>query len=234
MSDERTLIKESGLPRQFGDMVEAFCEQYRGGISRLELAKGHTDVKSRFYDFLNALADEHQATLPHEKRSAWRTVNIGGTTAAKLRDATKGVGMRVSDWAFDLMTKIRFAGEVRQVKLYRVTLRELGFTEKATKDEIYARALSLGYILLPEEVGPQLRLQYPEQPKGEYLWVATEPITGSDGYPDVFNVDRDVDGRWLNGNYVNPDNTWNPDDSWVFGRNYVHFSCLTAGVFVSN
>lgn len=62
------------------------------------------------------------------------------------------------------------------------------------------------------------------------LWAVTMGgalhITDSDGNPNVFNVEHDDDGQYLNANYANPDNQWNADNVWVFGRNYAQFSCL--------
>lgn len=48
----------------------------------------------------------------------------------------------------------------------------------------------------------------------------------SDGDPNVFNVEHDSNGRWLNSNYGNPDNHWNSDNRWVFCRNSFHYSPL--------
>ncbi len=42
-------------------------------------------------------------------------------------------------------------------------------------------------------------------------------ITDSDGNPNVFNVNRNDDGkRWLNTNYANPGNRWNLENEIVF------------------
>lgn len=51
-------------------------------------------------------------------------------------------------------------------------------------------------------------------------------ITDSDGDLNVFNVERNDDGKqWLNGNNGNPDNFWNGNNRWVFlRRNSLHFS----------
>ena len=38
----------------------------------------------------------------------------------------------------------------------------------------------------------------------------------SDGNLKVFKLNHNDDGMWLNGNYANPDNTWNPDNSFLF------------------
>ena len=46
----------------------------------------------------------------------------------------------------------------------------------------------------------------------------------SDGDPNVFNVERDDGGLWLNANYDNPGNVWYPDYRWVFAlRNSLYF-----------
>lgn len=59
-------------------------------------------------------------------------------------------------------------------------------------------------------------------------------ITDSDGDLNVFNVDYDNDDRWLNTNYCNPENLFNPDSRVVFvlPRNYLNFSPLDAESFV--
>lgn len=50
------------------------------------------------------------------------------------------------------------------------------------------RQQTLGFALAPAEVGPQLRLQYFEQPLGEYLNIAMPPIETPGGKPRIFVV----------------------------------------------
>ncbi|MBU4421699.1 hypothetical protein KKB41_01910 [Patescibacteria group bacterium] len=40
--------------------------------------------------------------------------------------------------------------------------------------------------------------------------------TDSDGNPNVFNMERNDDGLWLNNNWAKPTNKWNPDNEIVF------------------
>ena len=40
----------------------------------------------------------------------------------------------------------------------------------------------------------------------------------SDDNPNVFNVEHDDNGQWLNSNFDNPDNFWNADNTFVFAR----------------
>mgnify|MGYP001608684056 FL=1 len=58
--------------------------------------------------------------------------------------------------------------------------------------------------------------------------------TDSDGDLKVFYVERDNDEQWLNTNYGNPDNLFNPDNHVVFlvPRNYLDFSPPSAESFV--
>ena len=41
-------------------------------------------------------------------------------------------------------------------------------------------------------------------------------IIDRDGNPNVFNLERDEDGLWLNDNWMNPENRWNPENEFVF------------------
>ncbi len=103
--------------------------------------------------------------------------------------------------------------------LVRVTVAELGFPNGETRREIYARALKLGLELCPSEVGPQLRLQYSDQPKGEWVIIGMEPITDSGGYSSVFYVVRDGAGLWLNGYSGHPEVFfWDDSGHFVFVR----------------
>lgn len=76
------------------------------------------------------------------------------------------------------------------------------------------------------------QIQPREYSKGGGL-EGTRHITDSDGNPNVFNVNRNDDGKpWLNTNWTKPDNEWNLDNELVFRlRNRVYFSPALAGGF---
>jgi hypothetical protein len=69
-----------------------------------------------------------------------------------------------------------------ELKLITASAADLGFgDEGAPLAAIHARARALGLELCPAEVGPQLRLRYRNQPIGEALHIAMNPIaTGAD------------------------------------------------------
>ena len=57
--------------------------------------------------------------------------------------------------------------------------------------------------------------------------------TDSDGNPNVFKLERNDDGLWLNDNWAKPDNEWNPDNKFVFRlRNSFLFRGLYVAVFL--
>jgi len=71
-----------------------------------------------------------------------------------------------------------------------------------TNQEVRDKAKELGYLTPPVELAPLLReMISDEELKKMGLWwliVMHEPITDSDGRPDVLGIGRLDEGRWLN------------------------------------
>ena len=112
------------------------------------------------------------------KFNVWKTINLGTglKTTDDFRKALKGRGFNIGNWADDILGKPAFtaAAEATEVDLVKVTVAELGFKKGARRDQIYERAKELGLELCAPEVGPQLRLQYQDQPNGEWLLIGME------------------------------------------------------------
>lgn len=151
----------------------------------------------------------------------WKTIKLGtGFKAAyDFRTTIVEKGMKVSDLAGDILSRpaFRAAGEGMEVDLIKVTVAELGL-ECVRGKQIYARARELGLDLCPAEVGPQLRLQYKDQPDGECLVVGMEPILGSVAALSVFSVGRHGSELRLHVHCGSPDTPWNSLTQWVFVR----------------
>ena len=168
------------------------------------------------------LSCETVIQVAEHKFKTWKTIKLGTglKTADDFRKTLKDNGFNISGWANDILRKPVFtvAAEETEVELVKVTVAELGFKRGARHDQTYERAKELGLELCPPEVGPQLRLQYQDQPNGERILVAMEPIIVSDGDSDVFGVERVGSGLWLYGFWGRPDVFWGPGDRWVFCR----------------
>ena len=82
--------------------------------------------------------------------------------------------------------------------------------------QLFERAEERGWKKCPVEVGPQLRLQYLDQPYGEWLVIAMEPIADSGGDLELFNVYHGDGGRWLGSFCGSPGFVWNGVYQFVF------------------
>ena len=157
-----------------------------------------------------------------QKFEVWKTIKLGTglKTADDFRRALKKGGHRISDWSDDILGKPAFTASEQEmeVDLVVASVAELGFKDGACRRDIYKRAQELGLELCPAEVGPQLRLQYKDQPYGERLLTGMEPITDSDGYLYGFYVEHDGCRQWLRSFVGNPDCFWDGHRRWVFLR----------------
>ena len=120
---------------------------------------------------------------------------IGSAVAQALRRA----GFEVSSYAVAMMRRpeLVLAREKARVELVTASMRELGLEHESTLQTIYAKAKERGWSSCPPEVGPQLRLQYVDQPEGEPgdgLRIAMKAIPSEHGARSVFVVSNTKPG----------------------------------------
>jgi len=140
------------------------------------------------------LDDPAWLQTPNVIRSAdipvWKTIRVG-TAQNKwaLYRALDAAHCELGETAESMFAQPAFSVSPDKIDtdLVSVSLAQLGLAHASLQD-LYARARTLGFALAPAEVGPQLRLQYFEQPLGEYLNIAMPPIETSDGKPKIFVV----------------------------------------------
>ncbi|WP_407122556.1 hypothetical protein [Bradyrhizobium sp. STM 3561] len=122
----------------------------------------------------------------------WKTITIGTfPDVSALLTALAGIGCGVGESAAAVVALPAFSvSAVRNVvALLTVSAAELGFKcETASLRQIYERAQQLGFELAPPEIAPQLRLQYLDQPVGEFLIVGMKPIRTSTGHETILTV----------------------------------------------
>lgn len=78
------------------------------------------------------------------------------------------------------------------------------------------RGKQLDLDLCPPEAGPELRLQYDDQPLGERVYIAMRPITASNGEPRIFVVEHRSSGLSLDAARARPDDEWAPEALFLF------------------
>jgi hypothetical protein len=121
----------------------------------------------------------------------WRTITVGTfANSFALLNALDAAGCSIGSSAEEILARPAFTVGTRKtnVELFAVSAAELGFqTDTAPLADIYARAQQLGFGLAAAEVAPQLRLQYFDQPMGEFL-IGMEPIKTWKGAPVILTV----------------------------------------------
>jgi hypothetical protein len=160
-----------------------------------------------------------------------RTVSVGGRTKAELLQDLQHNAIAMNESAQRLFASDDFTtSETRyDVPTVELTVRDLGFPGGATIAAIYARAGVLGLGLCPLELGPDLRLQYRDQPEGAWgqpvrrhqppsgaLTIASAQLSADDAVPKGFYLRRIQGVLWLRGYRCGPAHVWAPEDHFLF------------------
>ena len=193
----------------------------------LRHTEGEGEMLSRaIAEALRMLCDGHASIMPAPTK-VWMTLKTiklgtGLKTADDFRQEIKKAGIDICDLADDILHKPAFVVATceTEVELVTASVAELGFKDGATGKDVYSRAEELGLGLCPPEIGPQLSLQYADQPNGKRFIIAMEPITDSDGDLLLFNIGRDSAGtrRWFHAFGGRPNIFWYGRDRFVFLR----------------
>ena len=151
------------------------------------------------------------ALQPSPIRSAaavpvWKTIQLGTVeNKSALLAALDAAWCGIGNAAQDIFARPGFTLSRSKTKLDLVVVSvvELGLSEETSSlENIYSRAHGLGLALAPADTGPQLRLQYFDQPVGEFLYVGMEPIKAKRGDANIFIVANGGAGLLLLGQDV--------------------------------
>ncbi|MDO8504495.1 MAG: hypothetical protein Q7S36_01445 [Candidatus Liptonbacteria bacterium] len=149
------------------------------------------------------------------------TIEIGGKDAKTLIKEMREKKINISNYAMDMLKSKDFTTlkESESEILICLKVGDLGFSKGKypTTDEIYKRIEELGLELCPPETGPRYRLQYTDQPMGEWFNIGMKQISVRGGRPNVFSMARFGGGLWLhNGGWAGPTDGWGPVLVFVF------------------
>ena len=155
------------------------------------------------------------------ERPIWKRITLGGFRGVNaVRAALENARVRIGDSADEVMGRpaFRFSPARTDVDLVVVTVSELGFARPTSIADIYWRAGEIGFELCAPEVAPLLRLQYANQPVGEFLHVAMRPVTTYGGDPVSLTVGNAGTGPLLIGGSGQLDLMMSLDSKLVFVR----------------
>ena len=171
------------------------------------------------YSEAAARTDESQ-TVPDFP--VWKRITLGthkGVSA--VRDALDAHNIRIGESADEILGRpaFRFSKIRTPLDLVVVTAIDLGFAPGSRSlAEIYRRAAQLGLELCPPEAAPQLRLEYLNQPIGEFLHVAMAPVATYSGALVDLTVGNGGAGLILIGGDGSPDLMLHSSVKFVFVR----------------
>ena len=152
----------------------------------------------------------------------WKRITVGTYKGVNgMREALDGALMRIGESADEILGRPAFpySRTKTELDLVVLTAADLGFeTGSRSVGEIYRRAMQLGLELCPAEVGPQLRLQYVNQPVGEFLRIAMQPVATYHGELMDLTVANGGTGLLLIGGEATSELQLHSTVKLVFGR----------------
>jgi hypothetical protein len=122
----------------------------------------------------------------------WRTTTLGTYKSVDAyRRALDSARIRIGDAADEILGRpvFPYTRTKTVVELAVLSAAELGVeSDESSLADVYERARRAGLELCPPEVGPQLRLDYRNQPLGEALDIAMEPVATYSGDPTILTL----------------------------------------------
>ena len=176
----------------------------------------HLDV---LRDIVGVLRGTH-VVIPRPKVfPTWRTVRRGVHKSLEAYlAAAEAKGHRIGTYAAQILQSVVWAQEEVDDELVLASGRDFGLVREPTFRELVAAAAPFGLYPCVAEDGPATRDQYIDQPMDQWYPMAMEPVADSDLNPEVFNVERDSDGVWLDAYYVYPEYRFALGAVWVWSR----------------
>jgi len=150
----------------------------------------------------------------------WRTITLGTYKGVDAyRDALDSARIKLGLSADEILGRPAFpyAKMKTDVKLAVLSAAELGVeSDESSLSDVYERARRVGLELCPAEVGLQLRLEYRNQPLGEALDIAMEPVATYSGDPTILTLANWGTGLILIGRDGRSESTVNRISRFVF------------------
>ena len=198
------------IPHSFVVMLAlVLTTTFAAGKSGTECWRSAGSAQSRVPTPVPTAADSVPVTAA--QTPIWKTITIGqykGANAIRVAIDAAPCPIAIGDQADEIIGRpaFPFSRTKVDIDLVVVSVTDLGFgPDGAPLRDIYARAGTFGLELCPAEVGPILRLNYLDQPLGEFLHVAMRPVATYDGELIDFTLGNGGSALLLIGGEARPD-----------------------------
>jgi len=199
-------------------------------------ASGQTPAKCFAAARTPASAATTQRVAAASETRIWKTITVGGSkgvNAVRVAMEVAPCPVVIGDDADEILGRpaFPFGRKLVELDLVVVSVFELGLGDQSSRNDVelasavevslrdvYARAIALGFELCPAEVGPALRLQYLDQPLGEFLRIAMTPVARYTGELVDFTLGNGGAGLMLVGGNGDPAATVPSAVRFVFVR----------------
>lgn len=149
----------------------------------------------------------------------WKTVSLGNHPSPDAyRAALDQEGIEFRRWGESSLLMMHLEEtKGASIELVLLSFDDLGLKDVAEYSAICRTGQDLGLRLCPQEVGPALRLQYLDQPRGERVLVAMSAIVDHDAEGCAFCVGNEPWGaRYLEGDSGSYNDLWSNDTLIAF------------------
>jgi len=154
----------------------------------------------------------------------WKAISLGNyknikDVRAALNTTPSPSPISVGVGVSEVLGRLHYSETFSKLNLVVMQVSALGFgADGASLKDIYERASSLGLALAPAELGPTLRLDYLDQPLGEFLHIAMKPVTRDGGDPVDFTIGNGGAGLLLISGDAHSDSIVPGNERFVFVR----------------
>jgi hypothetical protein len=184
--------------------IAVFASEASAQCAARDVLRNHSTLKKASSANLPPSLVRYAVAVP-----VWKTITVGTfANSFALSNALDAAGCSVGNSAGEVLARPAFTlgAKKTDVELVALSAADLGLqTDTASLADIYARAQQLGFGLAAAEVAPQLRLQYFDQPIGEFLIIGMKPIKTWKGEAVILNVANGGAGLILIGQDGNAD-----------------------------
>jgi hypothetical protein len=140
----------------------------------------------------------------------------GGETASKIVVELISEGFKISDWIIDISLSLD-SNLKKSYDLWLVSLADLGFDSPTKIKDFYLELERNGYRTVPPEVALILRKSYTNQPKTEWLRIATplDAMIDRDGVPHLPKLGCALGNLYIETYWAWPEAIFHPHNEFI-------------------